>query len=199
MNLVGRILAPLAFMGVLAATDVAAQDVSISAGVGGFSGSEKAMQDIYGPMWKFRATVDVELSKSFRLEGGISYMHKEGKPYTVGSVSNAKSDITFVQGEALAILAIKGPLGIGRLGAGAVYTSISENLSGNFAGASASISGSVSGPGLIGLAGLETPLNDKLSLYGDFSVTYIPFTTATSKDTVNLGGVNVDLGLRYKL
>lgn len=196
-KLVRRILAPLALIGALAATPVAAQGTSVSASVGGFGGAEKAMQDIYGPMWKFRGTIDFELSKSFRLEGGVSYMSKDGNPYTVGNVTGAKSNISFIQGEALAIYTSSGSFATGRFGAGVVYTSITENLSGNFGGQSASAAGSVSGPGLVGLVGAELALGDKLSICSDLMFTYIPFQAADGS-SVNLGGTSIDIGARIK-
>lgn len=50
----------------------------MGASIGPYIGTSRSMLKKYGFTWKFRGNVGLNLSKNFRLEGGYTFLNKEG-------------------------------------------------------------------------------------------------------------------------
>ena len=67
----------------------------MGASIGPYIGTSKPMLKEYGFTWKFRGSLGLDLSKNFRLEGGYTFLNKEGSSTIVSGGLEGMAYYTF--------------------------------------------------------------------------------------------------------
>lgn len=196
-------------MGALSATPTPAQNVFLSASVGGFSGSDNNIQKVYGLMPVFKGGIGIE-SDGWGTELDLIGATQKGTPInlynTAGlSMSSQLTDLEFAARFSKA-LGRKGEDIRPYLGIQVSYDSLTETLSATYNGQSASVSGSASGFGFGVFSGVDFPLSKNLLLYleGIYNYTQVSAQvtsssggTAIARKSVDSGGVSASIGVKY--
>lgn len=197
-RLIGILLAGFCLLTPLACF-AGSRDVDVDIKAGAFMPSEDAMDEVYGEgtvvggdliFWSGR--------RGFSL--GLGYMEQDGEPYTAGYVDSSSSEITITSLKLTGLFRIYNEAVERRVypyfGMGALVCGVDEKVSFTSGYTTGSASASETAYGLLGLAGINIILSDKVSLFVEAELSSADFENQLGED-VDVGGLTIFTGIRF--